>query len=95
MILLSPFSQLFAFWRWSQRTGEVKRPTFLLAEAGSRRLYHWLHTKEQRSAAAFLVWTGLLQNSEDQTWKLRSVQLLQRQWLYERWVTGYLSKMSL
>lgn len=40
MTLLSPRCQLFAFSRRSQRNWEVRRPASLLAEAGSRRLYH-------------------------------------------------------
>lgn len=43
---------------------------------------------------AFLVLTGPLQNSEDQTCKLRSDELLQSQWLCESWVRVYLSRMS-
>lgn len=72
----------------------MKRPGFLLAESDPQRLYRRRHIKEQRSAAAFLVLTGPLQNSEDQTCKVRSVGLLERQWLCESRVRVYLSRMS-
>lgn len=67
--------QMFAFSRWSQRNGEAKCPGFLLAETASDRLRRRLHKTEQRSAAAFLVLTGPLQNGEDRacTVRIRSV----------------------
>lgn len=92
---LSPCCQMFAFSRCSQRSWEVRCPAFLLAEAASQRLYCRLQSKDQRSAAAFLVWTGLLQNSENQTCKLGCLGLLRDQCLCESCVTVYLSEMSL
>lgn len=78
--------QMFAFSRWSRGNWETRRPAPPLAEAGPQRLHRWLRIRQQGSAAAFLVWTGRLQKSEELTCTVRSVQLLQRQRLGGSWL---------